>query len=400
MGQGVRYIMDIRKEIENLKEELIGLRRDFHENPELGFQELRTGEAVAGYLETLGLEVQRNVAKTGVVGLLRGNHPGRTIALRTDMDALPLDEDTGLPFSSRNKGVMHACGHDGHLAMMLVAAKVLTKRKEELHGNIKFIFQPNEEDAGAEIMIGEGILENPKVDAAVGMHLWSSIQSGKIGIAKGPLMASSYYFKLLVNGKGGHGGAPHTTISPILSGIDMIKALQEMVLNETDALKPTIISFGKVNAGTYPIIIPERMEIEGSLRCLHSDTLQIQERMQEVVEGISKVHRTTCSLEFKCGNDLLFNDEEMTGLAESVAEGIVGRENLITSDISVMLGEDFAEFSKRIPSTFIFLGSANQEKGTDYPHHHPRFNIDEEVLPTGVELLVKIAVEYLEDQSN
>jgi amidohydrolase len=397
MGRGVRYIMDIRKEIEKLKEELVVLRRDFHENPELGFQEFRTGEIVAEYLEDLGLEVQRKVAKTGVVGLLRGNYPGKTIALRTDMDALPLDEETGLPFSSKNKGVMHACGHDGHLAMMLVAAKLLSKNKEKLHGSVKFIFQPNEEDAGAEIMIGEGILENPRVDAAMGMHLWSPIQSGKIGIAKGPLMASSYYFKLLVNGKGGHGGAPHTTISPILSGIDMIKALQEMVLNETDALKPTIISFGKVNSGTYPIIIPERMEIEGSLRCLHRDTLQIQERMREIVDGISKVHRTTFSLEFKCGNDLLYNDEGMTGLAEHVAEGIVGREKLITSDISVMLGEDFAEFSKMVPSTFIFLGTADRDKGTDYPHHHPRFNIDEEVLPIGVELLVKSAIEFLHE---
>ncbi|WP_409228028.1 M20 metallopeptidase family protein [Gudongella sp. SC589] len=391
--------MEIRNEIERLREELIGLRRDFHENPELGFQEFRTGKVVADYLEGLGLEVRRNVAKTGVVGLLRGKGPGRTIALRTDMDALPLSEATGLGFSSRNEGVMHACGHDGHLAMMLVAAKVLSGIKDELRGNVKFIFQPNEEDAGAEIMIGEGILENPTVDAAVGMHLWSPIQSGKIGIAKGPLMASSYYFKIIVHGRGGHGGAPHTTISPILSGIDMIKALQEMVLNETDPLKPTIISFGKVSAGTYPIIIPEKMEIEGSLRCLHKDTLQVQDRIREVVDGISRVHRTTFRLEFKCGNDLLYNNEEMTSLAEEIAEGIVGRENLITSDISVMLGEDFAEFSKRVPSTFIFLGTANQKKGTDYPHHHPKFNIDEDVLPIGVELLVKTAMEYLEEKS-
>ena len=387
--------MDIRKEIEELKEEMIGLRRDFHKNPELGFQEFRTGKIVADYLESLGLEVQRKVAKTGVVGLLKGDKPGKTIALRTDMDALPLEEETGLEFASQINGVMHACGHDGHLAMMLVAAKVLKGMKEELRGNVKFIFQPNEEDAGAEIMIGEGILENPKVDAAIGMHLWSPIQSGKIGITKGPLMASSYYFKLLVNGKGGHGGAPHTTISPILSGIDMMRALQEMVLNETDALKPTVISFGSVHAGTYPIIIPEKMEIEGSLRCLHPDTESIQNRMMDIVDGISKVHRTTYSLEFKCGNDLLHNDEKMTDLAERVAEKVVGRENLITSDISVMLGEDFAAFSKRIPSTFIFLGTSNQKKGTDYPHHHPRFNIDEDVLPIGAEVLVRTAVEYL-----
>src|SRR5690554_3381547 len=241
--------MNIKKEIELLNEELISLRRDFHSNPELGFQEFRTGRIVADYLESLGLEVQRNVAKTGIVGLLRGKGPGKTIALRTDMDALPLTEETGVDFASKNQGIMHACGHDGHLAMMLVAAKVLSRMRDEMEGNIKFIFQPNEEDAGAEIMINEGVLENPKVDAALGMHMWSPIQSGKLGIAKGPLMASSYYFKLLVKGKGGHGGAPHTTVSPILSGIDMIKALQEMVLNETDALKPTVISFGKVNSG-------------------------------------------------------------------------------------------------------------------------------------------------------
>ena len=393
--KGVIKRMDIRREIESLREELIGLRRDFHENPELGFQEFRTGRIVADYLESLGLEVQRNVAKTGIVGLLRGKGPGKTIALRTDMDALPLTEETGVDFASKNQGIMHACGHDGHLAMMLVAAKVLSRMRDEMEGNIKFIFQPNEEDAGAEIMIGEGILENPKVDAAVGMHLWSPIQSGKIGVAKGPLMASSYYFKIIVNGKGGHGGAPHTTISPILSGIDMIKGLQEMVMKEVDALKPTIISFGRVHAGTYPIIIPEKMEIEGSLRCLHPDTREIQERMREIVQGISKVHRTSYTLEFKCGNDLLYNNDEMTSLAQEVAEEAVGGENMITSDISVMLGEDFAEFSKRVPSTFVFLGTANSHKGTDYPHHHPKFNIDEEVLPLGVEVLVGTALRYL-----
>ncbi|WP_422484864.1 M20 metallopeptidase family protein [Gudongella sp. DL1XJH-153] len=390
--------MDIKNEIENLKEELISLRRDFHQHPELGFQEFRTGKIVADYLEDLGLEVERNIAKTGVVGLLKGKHPGKTIALRTDMDALPLTEETGLSFESDNEGNMHACGHDGHLAMMLIAAKVLSSRKEEIKGNVKFIFQPNEEDAGAEIMINEGILENPKVDAAIGIHLWSLLESGKAGVAAGPLMASSYYFKLLVNGKGGHGGAPHTTISPILAGIDMIKGLQEMVLNEVDALKPTIISFGKVNAGTYPIIIPEKMEIEGSIRCLHPDTEAVQERMGEIIEGISKVHRTTFSLEFKCGNELLYNDQEMTEFVEGVTEEVVGKENVVKSDISVMLGEDFAEFSKRVPSTFIFLGSADKKKKTDYPHHHPKFDIDEDVLQLGVEIHVKTALTYLNDQ--
>lgn len=389
--------MDLKKEITFLKEELIELRRDFHQNPELGFQEFRTGKIVAEYLENLGIEVQRDVAKTGVVGLLRGKQPGKTIALRTDMDALPLTEETDLSFTSENEGIMHACGHDGHLAMMLIAAKVLSKKKDEIKGNIKFIFQPNEEDAGAEIMINEGILENPKVDAAVGIHLWSLIESGKIGITSGPLMASSYYFKLTVNGKGGHGGAPHTAVSPIMAGIDMMKALQEMILNEVDALKPTIITFGRVSAGTYPIIIPEKMEIEGSIRCLHPDTHKIQQRMREIVDGISKVHRTTFSLEFKCGNELLDNDEKMTSMVEEVSEGVVGKENIVNSDISVMLGEDFAEFSKRVPSTFIFVGVADKQKKTDYPHHHPKFDIDEDALPIGVEIHVRTVLKYLNE---
>ncbi|MGM0396156.1 MAG: M20 metallopeptidase family protein [Bacillota bacterium] len=387
--------MDIGNEIAALREELIRLRRDFHQHPELGFQEFRTSKIVADYLEELGMDVQRNVAKTGVVGLLKGKYPGRTIALRADMDALPLEEETGLDFKSKTKGIMHACGHDGHTAMLLIAAKILASKKDEIKGNIKFVFQPNEEDAGAQIMIDEGILQNPKVDAAVGLHLWSMIESGKIGITSGPLMASSYYFKLIVNGKGGHGGAPHTAVSPIMAGIDMIKAMQEMVINEVDALKPTIITFGRVNAGTYPIIIPEKMEIEGSIRCLHPDTVQVQERMREIVDGISEVHRTSFSLEFRCGNELLDNDVEMTELVADLAEGIVGKANIVSSGISVMLGEDFAEFSKIVPSTFMFVGIGNKDKGTDYPHHHPKFNIDEDVLPIGVEIHVKTALKYL-----
>ena len=387
--------MDIKKEIDLLKDELIALRRDFHQHPELGFQEFRTGKIVAEYLENLGLEVQRNVAKTGVVGLLRGKKPGKTIALRTDMDALPVKEQTGLEFKSQNEGIMHACGHDGHLAMMLIAAKVLSSKKDEIKGNVKFIFQPNEEDAGAEIMINEGVLENPKVDAALGIHLWSPIESGKVGLVSGPLMASSYYFKLTVNGKGGHGGSPHVAISPILAGIDMIKAIQGMVTNEIDALTPTIVTFGKFNAGTFPIIIPEIAEIEGSLRCLHPNTKAIQERMKEIVEGVSKIHGTTCSLEFKCGNELLNNDEDMTALVRSIEEVNLGKENIVSSDISVMIGEDFSEFSERVPSTFIFLGVGHKEKGTDYAHHHPKFNIDEDALPIGVQMHVSAALEYL-----
>lgn len=387
--------MYIKKQIQELNEELIALRRDFHENPELGFEEFRTSKIVGDYLESLGIEVQRNVAKTGVVGLLEGDQPGKTFMLRTDMDALPVEEETALSFTSANKGKMHACGHDGHLAMMLIAAKVLSQNKDKIKGNVKFVFQPNEEDAGAYLMIEEGVLENPKVDAALGIHLWSLIETGKIGIASGPLMASSYYFKISVHGKGGHGGAPHTAINPILAGIDMIKALQEMIVNEIDAMKPTIVTFGMINAGTSRNIIPEKLEIEGSLRCLHDGSQEIQKRFREIVEGIAKITRTKVEVEFKCGNTLLNNDEEVTKLAKNIAKEVVGKENILEKDISVMLGEDFSEFSNEVGSTFLFVGVADKEKGTDYPHHHPKFDIDEDVLAIGVEMHVRSALEFL-----
>lgn len=387
--------MNITEEIASLRDELICLRRDFHQHPELGFQEHRTSEIVANYLENCGLEVKRNVAKTGVVGLLRGEQPGATIILRSDMDALPVTEKNNIPFKSVHDGIMHACGHDGHMAMLLIAAKILSKHKEEVKGNIKFVFQPNEEDAGAEIMVQEGIMENPKVDAALGIHLWSPIETGKIGIVPGPIMASSYYFKLVIHGKGGHGGAPHLAIDPISCGLSIMQATQMMQSKEIDALEPTVITFCKINCGTSPIIIPEKMEIEGSIRCLHEGTKEIQKRFEQLIQSLCQAHRTTYELEFKCGNILLSNDPKLTDLVKEVGANVLGTENVIDSKVSVMLGEDFAEFSTRVPGVFYFVGVGNKGKGTDFPHHHPQFNIDEDALPIGVEMHIRGALGYL-----
>ena len=229
--------MGIRSEIRALSHELVSLRRDFHAHPELGFCERRTAKIVEDYLLSLGLEVTR-CAKTGVVGLLRGTASGKTIMLRCDMDALPIEEQTDLPFKSLNPGVMHACGHDGHVAMLLVAAKVLSRHRAEFSGTIKFVFQPNEEEAGAGLMIAEGVLENPTCDAAFGLHLWSPISTGKIGIVSGPIMASSYYFKLTISGKGGHGGAPHTAINPIDVATHVLEAIRSFQTSENNALDP------------------------------------------------------------------------------------------------------------------------------------------------------------------
>jgi len=386
--------MKVKKEIKNLHDRLIQLRRDFHKHPELGFEEHRTSEIIAKYLEECGFEVKRGLAKTGVVGLLKGNQPGPTLLLRSDMDALPIQEKNDVPFKSINDGKMHACGHDAHMAMLLIAAKILSNHRDDIKGNIKFVFQPNEEDAGAELMIEDGVLENPKVDAALGLHVWSQIKTGRIAVVDGPVMASSYYFKLTIKGKGGHGGAPHTSIDPIICAANLIQAVQSIQTREVDALKPTVITFGKIHCGTFNIIIPEKIELEGSIRCLHEDDEEVRRRFEEITKNICAAFRTKYELEFKCGNRLLSNDYEMAEFVKSIAERVVNPENIIGSEIRMMVGEDFAEFALKAPSAFYFVGTGNQEKGTDYPHHNPRFNIDEDALRIGVEMHVRTALEY------
>jgi len=391
--------VNIKKNIANLKDELISLRRDFHQHPEVGFKEYRTSEIVANYLEKCGLKVKRGIAKTGVMGLLKSKSQGPTLLLRADMDALPIQEENEVPYKSINKGVMHACGHDGHISMLLVAAKILSNHKDKIKGNIKFVFQPNEEGAGgAETMVKEGILENPHVDAALGLHLWSPIDTGKIGIVSGPMMGSSYYFTLKVKGKGGHGGAPHTSIDPVICAANIIQTVQILQTREIDTLKPTVITFCKINCGTSNIIIPNEINLEGSIRCLYKGSKEVRERFKRIVKDICEAHRTTYELKFKCGNRLLSNDDNMTELVKTVAKEVVKPENIQTSNIRMLIGEDFAEFALRVPSAFYFIGTGNKEKKTDYPHHHSCFNIDENSLPIGVEMHIKTALKYLNNK--
>ncbi|SFH91776.1 amidohydrolase [Tindallia magadiensis] len=385
----------LKIEIEQLTDELIRLRRDFHQHPELGFEEYRTAGIVSDYLREQGIEVER-VAETGVIGILRGQEDGPVLMLRADMDALPMDEKTDVSFRSIYEGKMHACGHDGHTAMLMVAAKILAKHREEIKGTIKFVFQPNEEDAGAAIIIEEGVMENPKVDAALGIHLWSPLSSGKVGITAGPLMASSYYFWLTIKGKGGHGGAPHLAVDPIFCGKEIMNALQSLQTREQDVLKPTLINFGQFHAGTNPIIISQQAELAGSVRCLHNEDARIRQRFEEIVAHVCRMYGADYELTFKCGNELLTNDLEMTNLIKQSATEAFGVESLQETDLTVMLGEDFASFANMVPSAFYFLGIGNKEKKTDMPHHHPEFKLDEEVLALGVEMHIRGAMAYFE----
>ncbi|PKP61193.1 amidohydrolase [Candidatus Atribacteria bacterium HGW-Atribacteria-1] len=390
--------MNIKKKISSLKDELIELRRDFHKHPELGFEEYRTSKIAANYLEKCGLDVKRGIAKTGVVALLKGNTQGPTLLLRADMDALPIQEENEVPYKSVNNGVMHACGHDAHTAMLLVAAKILSDYQEKIKGNIKFVFQPNEEVGGAKIMVEEGVLETPHVNAAMGLHLWTPIESGKIGVTAGPITATLDVFNLKIKGKGGHTGYPENAVDPIIAAANIIQTIQTIQTREISALKPTIIMFTKIKSGVKSNIIPQEVSLEGTIRYFYKEGVKnegkLKKRFERIVEAICKAYRTKYKLKFYNENQSVINDLNMTKLVRSTAEKVLGNIDRIIPYMSTA-GEDFSEFVGRVPSVFYFVGAGNKEKKSCYPHHNPRFNIDEDAMSIGVEMHVRSALEFL-----
>lgn len=388
--------LEIFKRINELEDELIALRRDFHRYPELGFKEFRTSKKIVKYLVDLGLEVTI-LAKTGVVGLLKGSNDEPTLLLRSDMDALPINEENNVPYKSDNPGVMHACGHDGHMAMLLIAAKVLAERRREIKGNIKFIFEPSEETGkGAKQMIREGVLENPKVDACIGLHLWSSIKSGEIGIKAGLATAILNVFRILVKGKGGHTGSPETTIDPIITAANIINSVQLIQTREINPLRPTIIMFGKIHGGTKNNIVPDQIELEGTLRYLNKEgdynSKKPEDRLKRIVEKVCRLHNARFEVDVKKEMETVINDPGMTELIKSTAKKIINPSKIIS--YTCPASEDFSEFSKRIPSVFYFLGIKNKKEHINYPQHSSRFNIDEKVLPLGVKMHVCSAFNF------
>jgi len=385
--------MELKKKIQSLFPELVALRRDFHRHPELGFQEFRTRDIVLGRLNRLGIET-RTIAETGVAGLLEGGRQGPTLLLRADMDALPIQEQTGLPFQSEVPGVMHACGHDGHLAMLLVAADLLAATREQLQGDILFAFQPNEEDAGAGQMVAAGILDNPKVDAAFGCHLWSELPTGEISVVDGPAMAASHYFTLTIRGAGGHAGFVHQSVDPLFAASAVIQSAQAVQTREIDALHPAVILFTRIEGGTSATIVPESVTLEGSIRFLYEGGEELLERFTRVVTDTCHTHRASCSIEFKTGNHILSNDPGMARLVRGAASAIAGP-GPVRSDVRTMAGEDFAEFARRVPAAFAFVGCRDTSGETGYPHHHPRFDFDENALAAGTELFLRTAYTYL-----
>jgi len=395
--------MEISKKVAEHIEEVVELRRDFHRYPELGLQEYRTSEKVSSYLTGCGLEVE-SLNRTGIMGLLKGDRVGPTLLIRADMDALPIQEENDVPYKSLNPGVMHACAHDAHTGMLLVAAKILSDWKSRLKGNIKFVFEPNEENVGALAMIQEGLMENPKVDACLGLHVWTPLRIGQIAVKEGPVMAGMEHFKLVVKGRGGHTATPQSAIDPILAAADIIQGVQIIQTREMDVLRePTIIMFGKIEGGSTSNVIPDSVTLSGTIRHLFEGDEENEghpkKRFERVVSNICRAHRAGYELSFMHGHPKLVNHGEMIEIVRSIAVHELDPAPEIISFVS-MAGEDFSEFAARAPSAFYFLGAGSPSKETYFPHHHPRFNIDEDVLGVGVEMHVRSALSFFEKAGN
>ncbi len=388
--------MSIQEAVKSYTDELLALRRDFHAHPELGFQEFRTSRKIEQYLKSLGMEPMK-VSTTGVVALLKGRTDnGPVLLMRADMDALPVEEQTDLPFASEHTGLMHACGHDAHMSMMLTAARILTEMHESFDGTIKFVFQPNEEIAGAQIMVDDGVLENPKVDAAIGIHIWSPLPSGTIGIKSGAVTSSMDVFKVTIKGRGGHTGYPDSAVDPVICAAAVVQQVQTIQTRLVSPMKPIALMFGRIAGGTKNNIIPDTVELEGTIRYLFATRPgspdNPTDKFKRMVTDICNVYGCTCSFEFNHENDAVVNDPTLTAVAYDVAKGIVGEMNVV--EHASMACEDFAAFGKHVPATFAFIGTANEAVGSNFPHHNPRFTVDEGTLPIGVEFLVEAALRY------
>ena len=372
------------------------IRHQIHMNPELGFEEYETSKLVSSELEKLGIEVTKNVAKTGVLGLIKGGYPGKTVALRADMDALRINEEGDYEFKSKNPGVMHACGHDGHTASLLGVAMMLNEIKDELHGNVKLIFQPAEEvEGGALPMIKEGVLENPKVDAVFGGHLWGSIEEGKVAVKHGAMMASPDIFTIKIHGKGGHAGGPHARVDPVPIMAQVRTALQTIVSRKNDPTNPLVISCCNVHSGECHNAIPTEALIQGTVRTLNNDTRDFaEETIEKFVKGIVESQGASYEFEFIRQFPPLVNDKNMADVLEKSAKKIVGDENVFELATPSMGGEDFAFYTEEVPSSFAFVGMT---KDVENPilHHNAKFAWEDNNMKNLAQTLAQVAIDFL-----
>ncbi|MFH1335458.1 MAG: M20 family metallopeptidase [Candidatus Zixiibacteriota bacterium] len=391
--------------------DLVKLRRELHQHPELYFKEYRTSERIAKELTHLKIRVKKEIAKTGVVGLLVGaiqelprqNYPkkkntGKTVALRADMDALPILEQTNLPYKSKNQGIMHACGHDIHMTCVIGAAKILSAMKNELNGNVKFIFQPSEEvqPGGAKPMIQAGVLKNPNVSGIFGLHCDPSIPIGKIGVRQGPFMAQADDFDIIIHGTGGHGARPHDGVDAIVVAAQVIQALQTIASRKISPVEPVVISVGKIEGGTARNIICDRVTLKGTARSLNQKVAnRIPMLLKEIAGGIAKSSGASAEVIYHTGYPVLVNPPKTTDLARNTILSMLGEDAVYEIPKPLMGAEDFAYFLQKVPGSFLRLGTRNPGKGTTYPWHHPKFNVDEDAIKIGASVLAGLAFDFL-----
>lgn len=374
------------------------MRRDFHMHPEIGFQEVRTSGIIARELRELGLEVSTGIAKTGVIGLIEGAKPGPVVMLRFDIDALPIQEETGAEYASQNSGLMHACGHDGHAAIGLTVAKLLHARREEFGGTIKLVFQPAEEGmGGAQTMVKEGTMESPAPLRSLGLHIWNGKPLGWVGIAAGPVMAGASSFKITVRGKGGHGAIPHLSIDPVLASAQIITALQSIVSRNVDAQKAAVVTVASIHSGDAFNVIPAQVEMLGTIRFFEMEVGEMaHRRFNEIVHGIAAAMQCQAEIEISEITPPVINDAATTENVLRAARAVFPAESPDTSPYVTMGSEDFAFFQQKAPGTYFFVGSNNESRGLNFGHHHPKFDFDEEVLVRGSALMAAAALEVLQ----
>lgn len=390
---------NVLEEVKKIEDQIISWRRHLHKIPELGLELPKTSKYVQEELSKMGIEYHTLINGNAIVAIIKGAEEGKTIALRADMDALPIREETGLPFASDN-GCMHACGHDAHTSMLLGAGKILNENRDKLKGNVKLFFQPGEEYPGGALpMIEEGAMENPKVDAVLGLHNGSiskDVEKGKIGVSYGAMMASMDRILIKIKGKGSHGAYPEQSIDPISTAAEVISALQRIVSREVKAIDPAVVSITRINGGFNQNIIPDEVEMEGTVRAVNPETRNfIARRIEEVTKGITSAMRAECEVEYEFKYPPLINSKSFTEFFVESAKKVISEEDIFDMKDPVMGGEDMAYFLEKAAGTYFFLSNPKEVDGEIYAHHNSKFDVDESILHIGSSLFVQTVVDFL-----
>lgn len=389
-------LSQIRLEIRALQSQLVTWRRQLHQKPELAFSECLTAELIAQNLKKMGIDFMSEIAQTGIVATIKSPYPGPVLAIRADMDALPIFEENEVDYRSQHDGKMHACGHDGHIAIALGTAYYLSQHRDTFRGTVKMIFQPAEEGpGGAKPMIEAGVLNNPDVDAIIGLHLWNNLPLGTVGVRNGALMAAVETFRVLIQGKGGHGAMPHQTVDSIVVGAQIVNALQTIVARNINPIDSAVVTVGKFHAGSANNVIADTAILEGTVRYfnpIYED--YFKQRLISIIQGVCQGTGATYELDYEQLYPPVINDAQMAELVRSVAVEVIETPAGIVPECQTMGGEDMSFFLQKVPGCYFFLGSANSEKGLAYPHHHPRFDFDETALAMGVEIFVRCVEKF------